>query len=627
MSSRASSIRGTGRLLLATGGDFVFTLDKDHLAPAPTGTTGFWDDTSEWTYYSDEGVASNNMSDVVYDPTDPDHRLHEVGLDQAYGYLDWDDTLHLVTENHKRDGVNGYCEYSTFGATSARYSSYARRIIRGQKADGTRLLYVAANGSGVSGVDGAIYKGTLDTASGRYLFAPAMGDTGCSVALTAGGVCYYACSGTPPTSPAAGQLPKGHLWDLAVAPSDPDHLRVVAARSATNYVLYDSTDGGNTWSDISSIYKNAAGASLGELGDPTDLVFDPQNPSRFFVAYGNCGIYMNDQGDAATKNYFINITNAAIDNPGVEATLVEFAARKCTIGGVRTNQVAPINDIEPVVGGDGVTRLYLGVGTICGKTNYGTGYPGTPCDNTEAGGVYVGAPGAGVVWQKLNHSSAVEFFNTAQVTVSPADPSTIVATGGFARLDWKGYDFYYDDAQGGIMFSRDGGATWTLLSSTVFNAGAIDSHPSNPDRFLVAVQQGLWQLDLICRDTDHDHVCNEGAGPIDCAPTDPSTWAIPSEALNLNVAQSGADATLTWDAPVAPGGSAPTYDVIRSDRSNDFTGGASCLESGDGADRTATDSATPTSIYYYLVRPLSACGAGITGTSSNGSPRTARTCP
>jgi len=126
-------------------------------------------------------------------------------------------------------------------------------------------------------------------------------------------------------------------------------------------------------------------------------------------------------------------------------------------------------------------------------------------------------------------------------------------------------------------------------------------------------------------DDDGDGV-TECAG--DCDDANPALWGIPGEARNL--AWAGDHSTLSWDAPVQPGGSpaAVVYDVLRATGPQAF-GAATCVESNDGADRLASDNGLPSAsdAFHYLIRAESACGAGTLGTNSFGTPRTGATCP
>ncbi len=138
-----------------------------------------------------------------------------------------------------------------------------------------------------------------------------------------------------------------------------------------------------------------------------------------------------------------------------------------------------------------------------------------------------------------------------------------------------------------------------------------------------------------CFDADGDGfgspgspACPSGGAP-DCDDADGSVWTVPGEVVNLTF---GADKqTLSWDVPLAPGGSASVlaYDTLRSAVASDFTGSAVCIESDDGPNTAAVDPALPSpgEVFHYLVRAENACGAGSLGADSTGAERTGRACP
>jgi hypothetical protein len=135
-------------------------------------------------------------------------------------------------------------------------------------------------------------------------------------------------------------------------------------------------------------------------------------------------------------------------------------------------------------------------------------------------------------------------------------------------------------------------------------------------------------------DTDGDgRTCD-----VDCDDANASAWSAPGEVPSLTVSQAGGPGTaavLSWSAPSDAGGAAGAlvYDVLRSDVPGDFTAAAICLESNDGSDRAATDTALPPvgGGFHYLVRAQSRCpagaGDGSLGAGSDGVPRVARACP
>ena len=112
------------------------------------------------------------------------------------------------------------------------------------------------------------------------------------------------------------------------------------------------------------------------------------------------------------------------------------------------------------------------------------------------------------------------------------------------------------------------------------------------------------------------------ADPSDCAPLNGAVWAAPTEARDLTLTNPGT--ALGWLAPSSPGGTTPLYDVLRSTSGSSFMG-AACLETAD-SDLSATDTAVPGVVYYYLVRAGNVCGSTL-GASSAGTPRVGATCP
>ncbi len=115
---------------------------------------------------------------------------------------------------------------------------------------------------------------------------------------------------------------------------------------------------------------------------------------------------------------------------------------------------------------------------------------------------------------------------------------------------------------------------------------------------------------------------------LDCDDESASAWGTPGETLNLRFTSG---TTLVWDPPAALGAPAAAlrYDTLRSGSAGDFLS-ASCLESDDGPNTTATDGTIPSvgQAFFYLTRAQSAClvGVGTLGTNSSGAPRAAVDC-
>jgi uncharacterized repeat protein (TIGR01451 family) len=156
------------------------------------------------------------------------------------------------------------------------------------------------------------------------------------------------------------------------------------------------------------------------------------------------------------------------------------------------------------------------------------------------------------------------------------------------------------------------GSPGTITNSAAVTSMVIDANPAN-DAAQATTTVGL-------PDSDGDGVPDA----TDCAPSDPTAWAIPSEALNLRFPTIANLTQMQWDAPASPGGTVVSYDLLRSAVKGDFSA-ATCVVTGQTG-LTAADATTPTQIFYYLVRSRNVCGGNL-GVASNGTPRTGISCP
>jgi hypothetical protein len=131
------------------------------------------------------------------------------------------------------------------------------------------------------------------------------------------------------------------------------------------------------------------------------------------------------------------------------------------------------------------------------------------------------------------------------------------------------------------------------------------------------VDMGAYEWSL---DADGDGIPNGS----DCAPYDPTAWAIPTEARNLRL--SGPSTTaLSWTAPAAPGGTLTRYDLLGSAIPSDFVRpGTVCIATNINS-LNAMDSLGAVTV-FYLVRARNACG-GTLGQNSGGTPISGRNCP
>ncbi len=113
----------------------------------------------------------------------------------------------------------------------------------------------------------------------------------------------------------------------------------------------------------------------------------------------------------------------------------------------------------------------------------------------------------------------------------------------------------------------------------------------------------------------------------DCDDSDAGAWMPPGEATGLLFTDG---TTLVWAAPAQSGATTLLYDLIRSHDPADFVSASACV-AADSPMPIATDTSLPAPArsFFYLVRAQNGCpsGEGPLGNRSDGSPRTARSCP
>lgn len=156
------------------------------------------------------------------------------------------------------------------------------------------------------------------------------------------------------------------------------------------------------------------------------------------------------------------------------------------------------------------------------------------------------------------------------------------------------------------------GVSGTIVNAAKVKTMAIDTNAAN-DASSESTTVGS-------ADTDLDGVPDAQ----DCAPNNGAAWAIPGEATGLVFPVPGDKASMQWSPPAAPGGTVVSYDLVRSTIASDFALPA-CVATNVTV-TSASDPATPGAAFYYLVRAENVCGGNL-GNRSNGSPRSAGSCP
>ena len=129
----------------------------------------------------------------------------------------------------------------------------------------------------------------------------------------------------------------------------------------------------------------------------------------------------------------------------------------------------------------------------------------------------------------------------------------------------------------------------------------------------------LGAIALSFPDGDGDGVPDD----LDCAPSDLDTWRTPSPARTLEVSGGEMGLVLAWQAPLDPGASTMSYDVLRSADPSGFMSAECVATAIEGTSVTITPASGNE---FYLVRSRDACG-GTLGMDSTGSERPGPACP
>jgi hypothetical protein len=256
----------------------------------------------------------------------------------------------------------------------------------------------------------------------------------------------------------------------------------------------------------------------------------------------------------------------------------------------------------------------------------------------------------GVVWEDFRTGDQELWFarisSVAVKVGSDLQLTTAAGTSAEPSIAWGGGKFgvaFWDDRFNGeqeIYFLR-------LGCNCVDGDGDTQNSCVECDDTRSAVKSGGAQ---ICDGLNND--CDSASWPLlagtneadvdgdtfsacagDCNDANVAIWATPGEVRSLVMTHNKATSTstLSWAAPLLPGGSSDVYDTVRSATPTNFTASATCVETNDGVNTAANDGTTPAAgtAFFYLVRAENACPSGIgpLGFATGGVPTTGRTCP
>jgi hypothetical protein len=426
-------------------------------------------------------------------------------------------------------------------------------------------------------------------------------------------------------------------------PEEVSCLPLVAGQRVYVYVDEDSLTSGSSFTIEATRCSlesepNGAPASAGSLFCGVEGSIAPPNDADFFAlgtAESGSRVFAIVDGVASNSTDFDLRVSTASDtleyddynndvpfgsaSPNVSGTPLTGAAAY-----LRVSHYSPVAQAEPY-------RLYAAV-----QPPSSHAAPEVEPNDTivaatgDPGGYYAGA---------LSSSSDVDAFSFSAVAgervqlgldLDPTRDGTPF-NGSLALLDGAGATLLVvnDPALGSSRVAGSGSLIATTpyspgeaLVSTIRTAGTYFARVAwsagTPGDYLLSIAHECRVGPPVgSTDADGDGVPDAA----DCAPSDAAVWAVPGEATGLVFSSKS---LLQWSSPSAPGGSVVQFDVLRSTTADDFLA-AACRATNSLATAT-TDAELPSAVFFYLVRSENVCGGNL-GTASDGSPRSAGTCP
>jgi uncharacterized repeat protein (TIGR01451 family) len=249
---------------------------------------------------------------------------------------------------------------------------------------------------------------------------------------------------------------------IAVDPTNPQHVYAATLRgrggnhrtsspTANPYGVYESTDGGSTW----TLRKG----TTNELHGATDLVIDPQDPQVLFASFWGDGIYKSTDGGHTWAT-----------------AMTGLPAGNFLEGGTRFS----LGISHPSA--SAAATLYTGFDYFDSSDAY---HKGRVYKSTDGGATWAATATGSGTNTILDYCGTQCFYDNV-VKPDPTNPNVVYVLGSY------GYNF--SPQSGGVFRSTDGGATWKNLGYDLhpdFHAFAFQ--PNDTSHVAIGNDGGVWQ--------------------------------------------------------------------------------------------------------------------------------------